>query len=203
VTGIRLRGIRAHEGSQARAWEELTYQLRPDPHPGHVETRKTRAPDGGVEWYEIYADGHQEGFQAKFNENLEDALGGMLESVKAVATRRPDMTRLTFVVPYDFTDAASGRSKSDQDRWNDAVERWKKDVEGADRLSFDIIRAGDIIDALSRTKHAGRRAYWFNELELTDDWFAQRWAEAKRVAGERYTPAADTPSRIVPVLDAV
>ncbi|MGB3523883.1 MAG: hypothetical protein WBA50_20660 [Mycobacterium sp.] len=158
MTEIRLRRIRAHGGSQARAWEELVYQLRAAPLPGHVETRKTRAPDGGVEWYDIYADGHQEGFQAKFNEGLKDALSGMLESVKTVAAKRPNMTSLTFVVPYDFTDAASATSKADQDGWIDAVDRWKTEVEGADRLRFGIVRAGDIVDALSRREHAGRRA---------------------------------------------
>lgn len=35
-----------------------------------------------MEWYEVYSDGHHEGFQAKFHASLEDALGGMLESVK-------------------------------------------------------------------------------------------------------------------------
>lgn len=203
MTGIRLRDIRTHEGSQARAWEELAYQLRPSTDHGHVETRKTRAPDGGVEWYELYDDGHQEGFQAKFNDSLEDALGGMLESVKTVAAKRPQMTHLTFIVPYDFTDAASNRSKSDQDRWNDAVIRWKKDVGGADRLTFSVIRAGDIIDALSRPDHAGRRAYWFGTVELTEDWLSQRWSEARSVAGDRYTPLADTTSRIQSVLEAV
>jgi hypothetical protein len=201
--GIRLRDIREHEGTQARAWEELAYQLRPLVHAGHVETRKTRAPDGGVEWYEVYDDGHQEGFQAKFNENLEDALGGMLESVKAVASKRPSMTRLTFIVPYDFTDAALPRSKSDQQRWDDAVERWRGDVDGADRLTFDIIRAGDIVSALTRAEHAGRRSYWFSQVELTDDWLRQRWSEAVKVAGDRYTPAADTPSQVQGLLDAV
>lgn len=200
---IRLRDIRAHEGSQARAWEELAYQLRPVPGDGHVETRKTRAPDGGVEWYELYADGHQEGFQAKFNESLEDALGGMLESVKTVAAKRPSMTHLTFIVPYDFTDAASEKSKSDQDRWNDAVKRWKTNVDGAARLTFGVIRAGDTVDALLRPNHAGRRAYWFGEVELTADWLAQRWTEARSVAGDRYTPAADTVSRVQSALDAV
>lgn len=203
TTGIRLRDIREHEGTQARAWEELVYQLRPAVHGGHVQTRKTRAPDGGVEWYEIYADGHQEGFQAKFNESLEDALGGMLESVKAVASKRPETTRLTFIVPYDFTDAASTRSKSDQTRWDDAVEGWQKDVTGADRLSFDVIRAGDIVAELSRAEHAGRRAFWFRELELSEAWFKQRLSEATNVAGDRYTPEADTPSRVQSLLDAV
>lgn len=203
TTGIRLRDIREHEGTQARAWEELVYQLRPPVRDGHVETRKTRAPDGGVEWYEIYSDGHHEGFQAKFNESLEDALGGMLESVKAVAGKRPAMTRLTFIVPYDFTDAASTRSKSDQQRWEDAVERWRRDVDGAERLDFDVIRAGDIVSALSRAEHAGRRAFWFRELELTEAWFRRRWTEAVHVAGDRYTPEADAPSRVQTFLDAV
>ncbi|MEU7765095.1 hypothetical protein AB0B25_08230 [Nocardia sp. NPDC049190] len=202
-TEVRLREIRPHEGDQARAWEELAYQLRPLTDPGHVETRKTRAPDGGVEWYELYDDGHQEGFQAKFNANLADALGGMRESVKAVATKRSQMTRLTFVVPYDFTDGASAKSKSDQDRWDDAVASWKTDIVGADRLTFAVIRAGDVVDVLMHPEHVGRRAYWFGALELTEDWFFQRWEEARNVAGDRYTPEADVASRIQPVLDAV
>ena len=103
----QLRAIRAHEGSQARAWEELAYQLRPAPSHADAETRKTRAPDGGVEWYVVYPDGHEEGFQAKFNESLADALSGMRESVRTVAEKRPHMTRLTFVVPYDFTDSGT------------------------------------------------------------------------------------------------
>ena len=88
----RFSDIRSFEGTQARAWEELNYQLRPSQKQGHVETRKTRAPDGGVEWYEIYDDGHEEGFQAKFNTNLEEALGSMRKSVRTVAARRPKMT---------------------------------------------------------------------------------------------------------------
>lgn len=88
----RFNDIRSFEGTQARAWEELTYQLRPPPKSGHIEARKTRAPDGEVEWYEIYEDGHEEGFQAKFNPNLEDALGSMRALVRTVSTRRPNVT---------------------------------------------------------------------------------------------------------------
>ncbi|MEU5405233.1 NACHT domain-containing protein [Nocardia asteroides] len=203
MTDVRLHEIRAYEGSQARAWEELAYQIRPPVGPGHIETRKTRAPDGGVEWYELYEDGHHEGFQAKFNDSLKDALGGMRESVRAVAAKRPEMTHLTFIVPYDFTDGASPSSKSDQDRWTDAVEGWKKGVDGADRLTFGVIRAGDVLDVLSLPKHAGRRAFWFGRLELTSDWLTARWNEARSVAGDRYTPQADTMSDIQIAIDAV
>jgi hypothetical protein len=195
--------IRAHEGSQARAWEELAYQLRPPANEGHLETRKTRAPDAGVEWYEVYEDGHQEGFQAKFHASLEDALGGMRESVKAVSTKRPSLTKLTFILPYDFTDSGDAKTKTDQDRWDDAVKRWKADFQKAMDIEFATIRAGDIVAKLALKEHAGRREYWFGGLELTDEWFAQRFAESVAAAGDRYTPEADSPTSVNLLIDAV
>jgi hypothetical protein len=199
---IHLRSIRSHEGSQARAWEELAYQLRPPTGDGHVETRKTRAPDAGVEWYEVYADGHQEGFQAKFHANLQDALSGMRESVEAVCTKRPSLTKLTFVVPYDFTDSGTASTKTDQDRWDEAVARWRTDFPAAGHIEFTTIRAGDITAKLTLKEHAGRREYWFGGLEITDEWLKNRFAESVRVAGERYTPLADSPSSINAIIEA-
>ena len=203
ATEVRLRSIRSHEGSQARAWEELAYQLRPPVDEGHVETRKTRAPDAGVEWYEVYADGHQEGFQAKFHATLSDALSGMRESVEAVCTKRPKLTKLTFVVPYDFTDSGAGSTKTDQDRWEEAVARWRIDVPAASHIEFKTVRAGDITAKLTLKEHAGRREYWFGGLEITDEWLGHRFAESARVAGERYTPEADSPTSINNVIDGV
>jgi hypothetical protein len=200
---IRLQAIRSHEGSQARAWEELAYQLRPPTGDDHIKTRKTRAPDAGVEWYEMYADGHQEGFQAKFHANLQDALGGMRESVEAVCSKRPSLTKLTFVVPYDFTDSGHAATKTDQDRWDEAVARWCADIPGSSRIEFATIRAGDITAQLTLKEHAGRREYWFGGLEITDDWLRERFAETVRVAGQRYTPQADSPSSVNAIIDAV
>jgi hypothetical protein len=200
---LNLRSIHAHGGSQARAWEELAYQLRPAPGPNHTETRKTRAPDGGVEWYDVYADGHEEGFQAKFNASLADALGGMRESVEAVAEKRPHMTKLTFIVPYDFTDSGSAKSKSDQDRWEDAATLWREDFSWENGIEFAAIRGGDILERLSLEEHAGRRAFWFGGLDLTKDWFSRRWSESKDVVGDRYTPDADTHTGINQFIEAV
>lgn len=203
ATEIRLRSIREHEGTQARAWEELAFQLRPPVGPGHQETRKTRAPDGGVEWYEVYDDGHQEGFQAKFNECLADALGGMRESVKAICEKRPEISRVTFVVPYDFTDSGRSSRKSDQSRWDDAVLDWRSSFPGAQEILFTTIRAGDIVSRLALKEHAGRREYWFGGVELSDAWFRSRLDESIAVAGPRYTPEAHTASSVSTVIDGL
>ncbi|MFS0886100.1 NACHT domain-containing protein [Aeromicrobium sp. 179-A 4D2 NHS] len=199
---VNLQEIRQHGGSQQNAWEELAYQLRPPVGSGHVETRKTRAPDAGVEWYEVYADGHVEGFQAKFHGSLADALGGMRESVTSACAKRPTLTRLTFVLPYDFTDTGEGKRKSDQDRWADAVKGWHDSIPGAEHVEFRTLLAGDVLSELARAQHSGRRAFWFGALELSDDWFAEKLKEAKEVAGERYTPEADTDVAVNLVVEA-
>lgn len=199
---INLLGIRQHGGSQQSAWEELAYQLRPAVGPGHVETRKTRAPDAGVEWYEVYADGHVEGFQAKFHACLADALGGMRESVTSACAKRSTLTRLTFVLPYDFTDTGEGKRKSDQDRWADAVQGWREAIAGAESVDFRTLLAGDVLGELARDQHSGRRAFWFGALELPDRWFDRQLEEAREVAGERYTPEADTDVAVNLVVEA-
>jgi hypothetical protein len=198
----RFSDIRSFEGTQARAWEELCFQVRVAPGYGHVETRKTKAPDGGVEWYDIYEDGHEEGFQAKFNPDLEAALSGMRESVRTVTARRPNMSRLTFLVPYDFSDTPGGR-KSDQERWDDAVAGWQRDIPGADRITFAVIRGGDVLREMTREENAGRRMFWFGQLELTMEWFERRWTETRAIVGERYTPKAHSWSRIEQDISAV
>ncbi|MCC5954211.1 MAG: hypothetical protein JJU45_19140 [Acidimicrobiia bacterium] len=151
----------------------------------------------------MYTDGHLEGFQAKFHNRLQDALGGMRESVVAVCETRPSMTKLTFVVPYDFTDSGSAGRTTDQDRWESAVERWRKDIPGAKNVTFGTVRAGDITAKLALGEHRGRREYWFGGLEIGPDWFLNQFEESIKVAGSRYTPEADTESSINLTIDAV
>jgi len=95
----------------------------------------------------------------------------------------------------DFSDTPGPR-KSDQDRWDDAVAGWHRDIPGADRITFAMKRGGDVLQDLARAEHVGRRMFWFGQLELTDEWFESRWAETRAAAGERYTPAAHTWSRM-------
>lgn len=69
-------------------------------------------------------------------------------------------------------------------------------------MEFATIRAGDITAKLTLKEHAGRREYWFGGLEITDEWLNDRFAESVRVAGERYTPLADSPSSINAIIEA-
>ncbi|MGV0385126.1 hypothetical protein ACUY2V_00050 [Corynebacterium tuberculostearicum] len=127
----------------------------------------------------------------------------MKESVSAVVKNRPNLTRLTFLVPFDFTDTGNSSRKSDQDRWEDAVRQWKNLANQNEReIEFAIIRGGDIKQELVLEKHTGRRQYWFGDLGLSEAWFESKLADAKAEAHDRYTPDADVPTEIDIMLDA-
>ena len=57
--------LRSWEGSQSRAFEELSYQLLKGRVPTGTRAIRTGNPDGGVEWYATLADGSEWGWQAK------------------------------------------------------------------------------------------------------------------------------------------
>lgn len=200
---IDLFRIRAHEGRQDRAWEELVFQLWSEKSRGNAEVRKTKAPDAGVEWYSVYPDGHVEGFQAKFYASLKSSLSGMKESVSAVIRNRPNLTKLTFLVPFDLTDTGNSTRKSDQDRWEEAVRQWQSLAAEENReIEFEIVRGGEIKNELVLEKHTGRRQFWFGDLGFSDQWFEEKFNDAKIEAHGRYTPDADVPTRVSFILDA-
>jgi hypothetical protein len=100
--------LRAWDGRADRAFEELCYQVRAAAPPNWT-TIKTRAPDGGVEWYDISPNAQQVyGHQAKFTEHFATFLGLARESLRTVAgnLRARPVSRLTFYAPLDLTDPA-------------------------------------------------------------------------------------------------
>src|SRR3954454_21058135 len=102
-TAQYIKQIRTWEGSQPRAFEELCFQLR-DPEPAGVELRKTSDPDGGLEWYWVYPDGGEVGWQCKFSDNERSLMAMMDASFESVRGRRPKARQLTFCIAVDLSD---------------------------------------------------------------------------------------------------
>ena len=72
--------IRVWEGSQARAFEELCFQLR-DPTPPDAELIKPGAPDAGLDWYWRLPDGAEVGWQVKLIDDVKNLLDAMRRSL--------------------------------------------------------------------------------------------------------------------------
>jgi hypothetical protein len=149
----RFQTIRAWEGRQDRAFEELCFQLR-DRIPDGVELRKTKAPDAGVEWYWRFPDGREEAWQAKFIFDSDTLLGAMRESLDAVRDKRPAVRTLTFCLPIDLADDPSNaRGQQLRQKLDGAIARWKQ---RAPDITIKIQHGGELLERLLREQHRGR-----------------------------------------------
>jgi hypothetical protein len=179
--------IRTWEGSQDKAFEQLCFQLR-DPEPPGVKLRKTADPDGGFEWYWLFRDGHEEGWQAKFSFDEKTLISGMKASFTSVAKRRgKKATRITFCIPRDFADDPDGaRGKFGWQRYDDAVKGWAKE---APWIEVHLIQGGQLLERLAENEHRGRQWFWFGQPESLDlGWCRRQRQLAIDEADDRYHP---------------
>lgn len=181
--------LRMWDGSQSRAFEELTFQLLKGEVPSGSRAIRTGNPDGGVEWYAAVDPGQEWGWQAKYIKGIDALLTAMSDSVKRVVKERPNLTRLTFVISTNLSTGTEGRQrKSQRQKYDDKVATWKRTIKGADSIDFELIQESDLLDRLSSPAHAGRRWFWWNAPVLGADWLQERLDEQADAAGERYRP---------------
>lgn len=184
-----FESLRSWRGSQARAFEELSYQLLKDEVPAGTKPIRTGNPDGGVEWYATLGDGTEHGWQAKHVHGIDALLTDMTESVKSVVRNRPALSHLTFVISSNLSAAKAAKArKSQRDKYDDKVTSWKKSIAGADRITFALIQESDLLDRLARPEHRGRRWFWWNDPTLDPAWLKEHLDEQADVAGPRYRP---------------
>lgn len=186
---LSFDNLRSWDGSQSRAFEEVSYQLLKSDVPSGARAVRTGNPDGGVEWYAAVGPTDEWGWQAKYIKGIDALLTAMTDSVKRVVMERPNLTRLTFVISTNLSTGTEGRQrKSQRQKYDDKVATWKRTIKGADKIAFDLIQESDLLDQLSTPEHAGRRWFWWNTPVLGADWLRERLEEQADAAGERYRP---------------
>ncbi|WP_439812347.1 hypothetical protein [Streptomyces sp. P9-2] len=186
---MSFRTLRAWNGEQSRAFEELSYQLLKNRVPTGTQAIRTGNPDGGVEWYATLQDGTEWGWQAKHVEGIDPLLTAMTDSVKRVAKERPELRKLTFAISWNLaTGTRGGERKSQRQKYEAKVATWKKTISGADRIQFELVQESDLLDELAKPEHRGRRWFWWHHVVLGRDWLEQRYKEQADAAGEKYRP---------------
>jgi hypothetical protein len=106
--------LRSWDGSQARAFEELSYQLLKSSVPSGSHAIRTGNPDGGVEWYATLSDGTEWGWQAKHVHGIDALLSAMTSSVRRVVQDRPKLVKLTFVISWNLATSTRGGARVSQ-----------------------------------------------------------------------------------------
>jgi hypothetical protein len=185
----RFNDLRSWDGSQSRAFEELTYQLLQDKVPTGTRAIRTGNPDGGVEWYATLSDGAEFGWQAKHIQNFEQLLTAMTSTVRRVVAERPQLRMLTFVISTNLTTGTqNGRTKSQRQKYDAKVAVWKESIAGASEIRFELVQASDLLSELAKPVHRGRAWFWWNAPVFDESWINGRLDEQAQAAGAKYRP---------------
>ncbi|HEY4898932.1 MAG TPA: hypothetical protein VIH79_04355, partial [Candidatus Nanopelagicaceae bacterium] len=153
----RFDALRPWQGSQPRAFKELSYQLLKDDVPTGTKAIRTGNPDGGIEWYASLKDGSEYGWQAKHIHDFDALLAAMTSTVKRVAKERERLTKLTFVISSNLTTGTSGRQRlSQRQKYEAKIGVWKSEIVGASKIDFQLVQESDLLDILADPKHRGR-----------------------------------------------
>lgn len=204
---LQWHHLRPWNGSQHAAFEALCCQLAEvERAPGGSRFTRKGTPDGGVEGFWQLPDGSEWAWQAKFFLSPPDdgQWGQLDDSVRTALTRHPLLRRYFICLPMDRPDARLPGRRSMLDRWNERVERWRGwAAEQGRSVEFEYWGDHELLSRLSREEHRGRQKFWFQEELLSERWLQQKWQEAHRSAGERYTPEVHVPLPIADPLDAL
>jgi hypothetical protein len=186
---LRFDAIRPWDGTQSRAFEELSYQLLKDDVPTGTRAIRTAAPDGGVEWYATMKDRSECGWQAKFIRDFDVLLGAMTGSVRRVALERPQLRKLIFVISINLATGTTGRQRlSQRQRFDNKVATWKREIRGAENIEFDLVQESDLLDKLALPEHRARVWFWWGQPSFDPSWLDARHKEQGVAAGEKYRP---------------
>ncbi len=185
----RFDSLRSWDGSQARAFEELSYQLLKSNVPSGSQAIRTGNPDGGVEWYATLSDGTEWGWQAKHVRGIDVLLSAMTSSVRRVVRDRSKLAKLTFVISSNLAASTRGGERlSQRQKFENKVASWKATVPGAALIAFELIQESDLLALLAQPEHRGRLWFWWADPVLGPEWLAHRLVEQSDAAGERYRP---------------
>lgn len=207
---IDFSRIREHESSQQRAWEELAFLLVPDIErlPAGTRLERRATPDAGIEFACSAPTGPGSetwAWQAKYLHNLDNsAIQQMRKSLFDALDSTPTLTRYAFVLPIDRSAGVIRGRISALERWNRAVERWRREAtERGRQLDVAYIGHSELLAALQLDRHAGAIRYFFDETLFTADFFKHQVDREVVNLGERYDPEVHVDVDLGAYLDAV
>lgn len=183
--------IQPFNGSQNNAFEELVCQLAREEFDKEGKFIRFGTPDGGLEAICKFDDGRVYGWQAKYflNSFTNSQWQQIKKSFENAVTNYPDLTHFFLCVPLDKNNPCVAGIESFEQKWNDHAKLWQEwaKMQGRD-VKITFWGSSELIHFLSKRENNGRKAFWFNETELSCKWFEDYNSSAIKNLGARYTP---------------
>ena len=194
LNGVKLTRIRAHNGSQRKAFEEMTYQLFASHYSaiGMPVRREGEGGDSGLEGYiENSAGDVLVGHQAKFFDEklgskqwtqVDDSVRTALESNKDIASLR----EYVIAIPRNL-------NSTQRTKWNALKSKWANYAKGIGylkSLKFTLWGESELLLMLLHERNHGVLSYWFGYPDFNKDRCKRltRRTIERLEAHERYLP---------------
>lgn len=190
---IDFKAIRLHRGVKSDAFEELCCQLASDETKalGARFVRKGRGANGGVEAFAVLPTGREIGWQVKYYWDIDAALKSLSDSLATALAKHPAMDRFIICIPFDPADGRRSNTTSALEKWG-AWQKAKIAQTAPRTLEIELWPAQVLRDRLvADARAAGRIAFWFDEILLTQAWFAEKHVRAMKSLGARYAPSTN------------
>lgn len=198
-------------------FEEMVVQLfARQLHEAYPDARVNRVEgaggDGGVEAYADVPGTGKVAVQAKwFTDKLNDSKFRQIdESVRAALLNHPDLKVYQVYVPLDLTDKKGAKSqqttakgktpKSQREKWDEHVAKWKTWKNGAD-VDFVYVGHFQMQDLLQSPAFEYIREFWFGTPLFDHAWMIRNFDKAKSQLAERYRPELNVSGDVTQALD--
>lgn len=208
MNSFNWHNIISLNNSQNDAFEELVCQIaKKEAFTKKKDFIKIGNPDAGVECYVVLEDGREIGFQAKwFLSTPQETQWTQIEkSFKTALEKHPKITVYYVAIPLDRADPRINNQKSFMDKWNEKTKKWSEYAKDTyDRnINFIYWGSSELIERLSKKENEGLKSFFFNELDLSDEWLKDQNELAISDLGKRYIPEINVELDIVKNFDVL
>lgn len=207
MQNLDWNNIRPIKNSQKEGFEELVCQLaKNDNYENAKSFVRKGSPDAGVECFWILNNDNEICYQAKFFTSplTPTQWGEIDESVKTAINKHPNLITYIVSIPQDRADARVQGKKSFLDKWNDSVVKWKKWAEEKNKeIEFVYEGSSELLSKLTKPENIGKRLFWFNQDEYSDEWFYKHNKSKIEDLGARYSPEVNVDLDIKYIFDGL
>lgn len=205
---IDFSSINAFNKGPRESFEDLVCVLarREKPENGiEFQANDGSGGDGGVEALWILNNGRKIGYQAKYFTSIGDSQWTQMdESVKQALKVHPELQAYIFAIPKDLTPPRGAKGKSQREKWNEQVKKWKSWAEEKSiDLKFELWSETTLKEMLLREDNAALIKLWFGGDVLNDTWFKNQISVAKRALDDRFNPQDHVKVSIESLFDAM
>lgn len=196
--------LKTYKGNKYLSFEELCYQIAKELYgeKGDFTSIDDSGGGDGVEFYLTLPNGDQWGWQAKFyHPNARLSIGNRKQSIKGslikACQEHKRLKKWILCTPTNFTpDQKDKKGKRIQGEQTWFKDKLPNSVPENMEVKLEHWSESDFNNWLSSPHFAGKRLYFFGELELTLDWFRTQFKKQEASVRDRFNPVLHTKTNI-------